>query len=153
MAMKVRIGLALVIVGCLGAAGCASDLGGGSYERTETRRVMQVRMGVVESVRQVRLEGTESGVGVLAGTAIGGIAGSNVGGNRGSMIGGVLGAVAGGIAGAAAEQLATKKMGLEITVKLDSGDLLAVIQEADDTFQVGDRVRLLSDHRTTRVSH
>ena len=48
-------------------AGCAQmgagNLGGGSYERAEARRVMSVRMGIVEGVRPVKLEGSSSGVG------------------------------------------------------------------------------------------
>jgi outer membrane lipoprotein SlyB len=42
---------------------------------------------------------------------------------------------------------------LEITVKLDSGTMLAVVQEADVQFAPGDRVRLLESGGTTRVSH
>jgi outer membrane lipoprotein SlyB len=38
-------------------------------------------------------------------------------------------------------------------VMLDGGQYIAVVQEADEEFQVGDRVRVLSGRRTTRVSH
>jgi outer membrane lipoprotein SlyB len=61
--------------------------------------------------------------------------------------------VAGGVAGQAAEQGATRQTGLEITVKLDSGRLIAVTQAADESFKPGDRVRVLSDGATARVSH
>jgi outer membrane lipoprotein SlyB len=84
--------------------GCASGRGGDDYERTEARRVYEVKMGVVESVRTVKLEGTESGIGAAAGGAVGGIAGSGVGGGKGSIVGAVIGAVVGGIAGAAAKK-------------------------------------------------
>jgi outer membrane lipoprotein SlyB len=40
-------------------AGCASGLGGADYERREARRVQEVKMGVVDSVRPVKLEGTK----------------------------------------------------------------------------------------------
>jgi outer membrane lipoprotein SlyB len=111
-------------------------------------------MGVVESVRQVTIEAPKSGVGTLAGGAIGGVAGSNIGGgNRGSAVGTILGAVAGGIAGNAIEQGATRKPGLEITVKLDSGELRAITQAADESFRPGERVRLLSGGGVTRVTH
>lgn len=114
---------------------------------------MNVRMGVVESVRQVTIEGDKTPVGALAGGAIGGIAGSNVGGGKGSSVGAILGAVAGGVAGSAIEQNASKRIGLEITIKLDSGQLIAVTQEADEAFRPGERVRILSGHGATRVSH
>jgi len=42
---------------------------------------------------------------------------------------------------------------VEITVRLDNGELKAITQDADESFRPGDRVRLLSDRRTTRVTH
>lgn len=135
-------------------AGCASSNSGSVYSRDEARKTQTVRMGVVESVRTVRLEGTKSPVGTVAGGAVGGIAGSSIGGGgRTSAVGAVLGAVVGGLAGSAAEEGLTRKDGLEITVKLDSGTMLAVVQEADVQFAPGDRVRLLESGGTTRVSH
>jgi outer membrane lipoprotein SlyB len=111
-------------------------------------------MGVVESIRQVKLEGTKSPIGTVAGGVVGGIAGSAVGGNdKVSAIAAVIGAVAGGIAGAAIEEGATKADGIEITVKLDSGSLIAIVQEATDQFTPGERVRLIESNGNTRVSH
>src|SRR5258706_1331608 len=105
------------------------------------------------SRREVQIEGTRSGIGPAAGAAGGGIAGSCVGQGRGSAVGAVVGAVAGGVAGQAAEQGATRQVGYEITVKLDNGQLIAVTQGADEMFRAGDRVRVLSDGYTTRVTH
>lgn len=134
-------------------AGCASGLGSGDYERTEARRAYEVKMGVVQHVRSVRLEGTDSGVGTVAGGAVGGIAGSEVGGGKGSYVGAVVGAVVGGLAGAAAEEVATRKPGVEVTVRLDSGRTLAIVQEdTGEKFAVGDRVRLLESGNQVRVT-
>lgn len=134
-------------------AGCASGLGSTDYERVESRRVYEVKMGVVESVRAVKLEGTDSGVGAAAGGVVGGIAGSTAGEGRGSAIGAVLGAVVGGIAGSAAEEMATRKPGIEIIVRLESGRLIAVVQEkGNDTFAPGDRVKLLESGGQVRVT-
>lgn len=144
---SIAIGLSVIIL-----AGCASSQSGSSYSRSATRGEMSVRLGVVESVRQVTIEGTKSAVGPAAGAVIGGIAGSNIGQGRGSTVGAVLGAVAGGVAGSAIEEGTTKKAGLEITVKLDSGQLIAVTQEADEQFRPGERVRVLSGSGVTRVS-
>ncbi len=149
--MRTRL-IAIGMVSLLLAA-CASSNSGGVYSRDEARKVQTVRTGVVESVRQVKLEGTKSPVGTVAGGAVGGIAGSSVGGGRGSAIAAVIGAVAGGLLGSAAEEGFTRKDGVEITVKLDGGTMLAVVQEADDTFKAGERVRLLESGGTTRVSH
>ncbi len=112
-----------------------------------------VKTGVVESVRTVKLEGTKSPVGTVAGGAIGGIAGSSVGGGRGSAIAAVIGAVAGGLAGSAIEEGVTRKDALEITVKLDGGGLIAIVQEADEQFNPGEKVRIVEGGGTTRVSH
>lgn len=134
-------------------AGCASGKGSDDYQRSETRRVYEVKMGVVESVRTVKLEGTASGVGTVAGGAIGGIAGSEAGRGKGSAVGAVLGAVVGGLAGAAAEEGLTRKTGQEITVKLDSGRTIAVVQEdTGETFARGDRVRILESGGQARVT-
>lgn len=133
--------------------GCATPgLGGGSYSREQARREQTVRVGVVESIREVKLEGTRSGIGPGAGAVAGGVAGSTVGHGRGSAVAAIAGAVVGGIAGQAAEQGLTAKRGVEVTVKLDSGQMLAIVQEADETFRPGDRVRILSDGATSRVT-
>ncbi len=133
--------------------GCASGTGGKDYSREQTRVVQEVQMGVVEAVREVNIEGTKSPVGAGAGAVVGGVAGSTVGGGKGSVVGAAVGAVLGGLGGAAAEEAITRNKGVEITVKLDSGRLIAVTQTADESFQVGDRVRILTGGGTTRVSH
>ena len=145
----------LLIVGLvslfLGA--CASSNSGSVYSRDDARKVQTVKTGVIESVRQVKLEGTKSPVGTVAGGAVGGIAGSSVGGGRGSAIAAVIGAVAGGIAGSALEEGITRKDALEITVKLDGGGLIAIVQEADEAFNIGENVRIIENGGTSRVSH
>jgi outer membrane lipoprotein SlyB len=134
-------------------AACASSNSGSVYSRDSARKVQTVRTGVVESVRQVKLEGTKSAVGTLAGGAVGGVAGSTIGHGKGSTIGAVIGAVAGALAGSAIEEGVTRKDALEITVKIDGGALVAIVQEADEEFRAGDKVRLIDDGGTTRVSH
>lgn len=133
--------------------GCPAGTGGKDYSRGQARNVQEVQMGVVESVRVVSIEGTKSPVGAGAGAVVGGVAGSSVGGGRGSVVGATVGAVLGGLGGAAAEEAVTRDQGIEITVKLDSGRLIAVTQAADEEFRVGDRVRVLSGGGVTRVSH
>lgn len=88
--------------------GCASSLTGDSYSRDEARRVQTVRMGTIESLRPVKIEGTKTPIGGGAGAIVGGVAGSAVGGGRGSIVAAVIGAVAGGLAGSAAEEGLTR---------------------------------------------
>lgn len=145
--------LLLVAFISLFLAACASSNSGNVYKRDDARKVQTVKTGVVESVRIVKLEGTKSPIGTVAGGAIGGIAGSSIGGGRGSAIAAVLGAVVGGLAGSAAEEGITRKDGLEITVKLDGGAMIAIVQEADEAFKPGDKVRIVENADTSRVTH
>jgi outer membrane lipoprotein SlyB len=147
------LAVACSAVALLGLSACAGSQSGSAYTRSQTRGEMLVRMGVVESVRTVTIEGTQSGVGAIAGGVLGGIAGSNVGQGSGSTAGAVVGAVLGGLAGQAIEEQGSKKSGLEITIRLDSGQIIAVTQEADEAFNPGERVRILSGDGVTRVSH
>lgn len=151
--MKRTVAVALIAAGSLLLAGCPAGLGSRDYSRDQARTVQEVQMGVVESVREVNIEGTKTAVGAGAGAVVGGVAGSTVGSGRGSVVGATVGAVLGGVGGAAAEEAVTRQKGIEITVKLDSGRLIAITQTADEAFRVGDRVRVLSDNFTTRVSH
>lgn len=151
--MSKPFAVAFVAASALLLAGCPAGLGGKDYSRSQARTVQEVQMGIVESVREVRIEGTKTPIGAGAGAVVGGVAGSTVGSGRGSVVGTTVGAVLGGLGGAATEEAVTRQKGLEITVKLDSGRLLAITQAADEQFRVGDRVRVLSGGGTTRVSH
>jgi len=150
-----RFMIALPVAALLGVlvSGCASSNAGNVYSRDEARKVQTVKTGVIESVRQVKLEGSKTPIGTVAGGVVGGVAGSTVGHGAGSTIAAVIGAVAGGLAGSAIEEGVTRKDGVEITVKLDSGPLVAIVQEANEEFHPGEKVRLLESGGTTRVSH
>jgi outer membrane lipoprotein SlyB len=147
----------LPVVVAILLTGCASGLTSSAYSRDQARRAMEVQIGSVEHIREVKIEGTATGrglsVGASAGGMVGAIAGLGAGNGRGSLVGSIIGSVAGGLIGAAAEESVTARDGIEITVRLDNGKLLAVTQEKDqaEVFNVGDRVRVLSDGSVTRV--
>jgi outer membrane lipoprotein SlyB len=113
----------------------------------------QVRFGVVDSVRPVRIMPGETGVGTAGGAVLGGLAGSTVGGGTGQVAGAVGGAILGGILGSNIERSANERPGVEVTVLLDNGRYISVVQEADEVFRPGDRVRILSGRGVTRVTH
>ncbi|MDO9221115.1 MAG: hypothetical protein Q7T90_08815 [Thiobacillus sp.] len=148
-----RLSLVFVAAAVVVLGGCASGTGGKDYSREQARTVQDVQMGVVELVREVNIEGTKTPIGAGAGAVVGGVAGSTIGSGRGSVVGATVGAVLGGLGGAAAEEGVTRQKGVEITIKLDSGRIIAITQAADEAFRVGDRVRVLSGGGTTRVSH
>jgi len=132
-----------MVVATLGLGGCASSMSGDVYSRDQARKVQRVDEGEIIMVREVLIEGTKSGLGVIAGGAVGGVLGSMVGGGKGQTLATVGGAVAGGGAGAAAEEAATRQKGLEITVKLENGEVVSVVQAADREYLVGDEVKVL----------
>ncbi|MND75274.1 MULTISPECIES: glycine zipper 2TM domain-containing protein [Pseudomonas] len=135
--------------------GCASSLTGDTYTRDEARRVQTVRMGTIEALRPVKIEGTKTPIGSGAGAIVGGVAGSSVGGGKGSIVAAVIGAVAGGLVGAAAEEGMTRTQGVEITVREDDGSTRAYVQavQENEIFRVGERVRIMTVDGTSRVSH
>jgi len=147
--LKLMVVLSMVVL----LVACASSNSGSVYSRDEARKVQTVKTGVVEGVRLVKLEGTKTPIGAGTGAVVGGVAGSTIGHGAGSVVGAVAGAVAGGLLGSAAEEGITRKDGVEITVKLDTGTMVAIVQEADEQFFPGEKVRLLERDSVTRVSH
>lgn len=145
----------LTIIGVvfLSLIGCATSKDGDVYSRDQSQRVHTVAMGKVLDVRKVKIEGTKSGVGTIGGGVIGGIAGSTVGGGRGSAIAATLGAIVGGIAGSAIEEGTMRQDGVELTIELDSGKVIALVQafEHDNEFLINDRVRVLTNKGESRV--
>ncbi|WP_245673433.1 glycine zipper 2TM domain-containing protein [Endozoicomonas ascidiicola] len=133
--------------------GCMTDTTGTTYSSGEARRIQQVSFGTISELQYVKIEGTEGAVGTIAGAAIGGIAGSTVGGGRGSDIAAVLGGVAGGVLGSMTEKELTGQQGIEMTIRLDSGSYISVVQEANPNapLQIGDKVKILTQGNTTRV--
>jgi outer membrane lipoprotein SlyB len=133
--------------------GCASSRSGQVYSRDQARQVQTVENGTVESVKEVMIEGTKTPIGTAAGGVTGAVLGSTVGSGSGKTVATVLGALAGAAAGTAAEEGLTRKPGLEIVVKKDSGQTIVIVQEADVMIAAGDRVRIITaSDGTTRVS-
>jgi outer membrane lipoprotein SlyB len=151
--MKSLKNVGVLLAAAVLAAACAYPAGSRDYRGYEVMGEQSVRFGVVETVRDVRLHAGESGVGTVGGAALGGIAGSNVGGGTGQVAGAIGGAILGGILGSNIERSANERPGVEVTVQLDNGQYISVVQQADEAFRPGDRVRVLSGRGATRVTH
>ena len=148
--------LGLVGAAAIGAfilGGCAYHAGSADYRGYEVRGEQSVRFGVVESVREVKIDPRETGVGTAGGAVLGGMAGSHAGGGSGQVAGAIGGAILGGIIGQNLEKSANERRGVEVTVLLDSGKYVAVVQEGDENFRSGDRVRILTGRGSTRITH
>ena len=72
---------ASVAAASLMLVGCQSNLTGDSFSRDEARTVQTVRMGTIESLRPVRIEGTGTPIGAGAGAITG--AGTTTGADTG----------------------------------------------------------------------
>ncbi|HWM44805.1 MAG TPA: glycine zipper 2TM domain-containing protein [Burkholderiales bacterium] len=131
-------------------AGCAS-VGPNDYSRSEARVVQTVAYGTVESVRAARLTEDKPIVGTLAGAALGGLLGNSIGHGGGRAAATVIGAVGGGIAGNAIERHATAQDVQEIVIRLDNGTTIAVVQGATQGLETGQRVRVLTGPKGSRV--
>ncbi|MGT2472383.1 glycine zipper 2TM domain-containing protein [Paraburkholderia terrae] len=153
-----RLVLGAVIASSLAVSGCAYNSSSADvYTSSQAQREETVRMGVVDSVRAVKISsnnGQPSGIGAIGGGALGAVAGSAIGGGRGSILTGIVGGLAGAVAGNTIENSTAMRDGVEITVRLDNGDMRAITQSATgEIFRAGERVRLLSSGGVTRVTH
>jgi outer membrane lipoprotein SlyB len=153
-----RLIVATLIAGSLAMSGCAVNSSSPDvFTASQAQREQTVRMATVDSVRAVRIStnnGQPSGVGAVGGAALGALAGSSIGGGRGSVATGIVGGIGGAVAGNAVENRVAMRDGIEITVRLDNGDMRAITQTATgEIFRAGDRVRLLSSGGVTRVTH
>jgi outer membrane lipoprotein SlyB len=158
MKTSTRLMLVTLLAGSVTMTGCAYNSSSPDvYTAGQAQREESVRFGTVESVRAVTIssnDGQPSGLGAIGGGALGAVGGSAIGGGKGSIVTAIIGGLAGAVAGNAIENGAAKRPGVEITVRLDNGDLRAITQSATgEMFQAGDRVRLLSSAGVTRVTH
>jgi outer membrane lipoprotein SlyB len=137
-ATALLVSLTLIVI-----SGCAPSTSGNVYSRHEAKSVQRARHGEVLYVREVAIEGGST-LGTIAGGVMGYALGSAVGGGSGSKIAKTGGAIAGSAAGGAAQRAAGTEIGLEITVEMDNGELITVVQKADEHFDVGDSVRVIT---------
>jgi outer membrane lipoprotein SlyB len=143
-----------IVFVCFYITGCADNLSGDTYSRDEARRTMAVQYGTVDAVRPVVIQGERGFLGNVGGAVVGGVAGNAVGNGSGRAIATAVGAVAGSVLGSATQERATRAQGAEITVRLDNGSGIAVVQEVENLneFVPGQRVRLTQANGTTRVA-
>jgi outer membrane lipoprotein SlyB len=151
--MKIQATLAALLIISMATTGCQStSQGSKTYTRGQAQKGMTVEYGIVETVEDVTIATEESGFGAIAGAVVGGIVGSTIGGGDGAKLATAAGAVGGAAAGSAVEKSRGKKTGVEVQVKLDSGKTVVIVQEKDDEYAVGARVRVItSGDGTLRV--
>lgn len=140
-----------VVVATLGACASSSP---DVIQRGDAQRLAQVQDGVILSVRNVVVDGSQSGVGGAVGGVVGAIGGySGSGVAREAQVLGVLAGVAGAAAGNAIERFSTKEEAVEILVQLKGGDRRAIVQaKGGEQLAAGDPVILITTGGKVRVT-
>ena len=122
--------------------GCAHrSMSSQTFPSSSAQAVWNVEYGEVVDVRTVKVEGEFSLLGALVGGAVGHAAGMEISDSRNA---GAVGSIAGAVAGTSIEKAVSATEGLQITVELDSGRTVAIVQDVEEPFQNGERVRVLS---------
>jgi len=124
---------------------------GSTYSGQQAMQVQQVRLGTVLDIRQVQIvqqPQSPSYGGAAVGAAMGGLIGNQVGNGNGRVAATVLMTALGGLAGEGAGSAynTVKAQALEIIVRMESGETLAITQAIDAdaaSLRNGDRVRLI----------
>mgnify|MGYP001821683814 FL=1 len=139
---RFAVALGAIILGT--ASGCATrSLSGDVYNRSDAQKAWRAHWGEVVGVRSVTIEGEPSALGTSGGGLVGYSLGRVVGSGSGSRVAGAVGGVAGAVAGQQVEKAATTEGGIELTVDMDRGDVLVIVQSDDVDFAAGERVRVL----------
>jgi outer membrane lipoprotein SlyB len=128
-------------------AGCASSASSKVYPRYQAQQAWTVEYGKIAGLDSVLIEGERSYLGQAGGGYIGYEVGRAAVDGSGRGVAGAVGAVAGAVAGDAVEERVTRQQGLQITVDLDEGPTVAIVQAADQPFAVGERVKVLRGQR------
>jgi len=147
---KSLISASLIALAALSACSTTSP---DVIQRNEAQRMAVVQDATVLSVRNVTVDGSQSGAGAVTGGVVGAVAGSSVGGRREGQIVGVLGAVAGAVIGNAIERSSTREEAIEVLVQLRNGERRSIVQaKGSETLNPGEAVILVTTGGKTRVT-
>jgi len=134
------------------ASGCTFPSSRRSVPAAQANVLQRSELGVVTSVREVNIEGSKGQLGLYGGGIIGGAVASGGSGVAGRVTQ-AAGAVAGAVVGQAVEEVATRRVAQEITIRLDDGSTVTVTQEiSTGRFIDGDRVRVINGGGNARVT-
>lgn len=138
----------LLLFCCFFAFSCARDVSSDSYSASSAGSVGKVDEGIIIEIREVKLEGSNSGAGTTVGSLAGGAAGATIGQGRGSLLGMVGGAIAGAFVGAFTEKELTEQKANQYFIRLNSGSIITVIQGKKNALSVGQKVMVLYGRET-----
>lgn len=140
--MKIRIlfTAAILSTATIGLTACNPNMSANNYNYANTGYAQQTIPGTIVSMRPVQVR-NNTGVGTGVGVAGGAIAGSMIGGGwRSNLAGALGGAVVGGLVGNAAENRFGTQTAIEYIVKGTNGRSWTIVQGAQTSLAVGQRV-------------
>jgi outer membrane lipoprotein SlyB len=141
----------LLAAALLVLAGCAAK---SSSTVSSTEGSTLVETGQVTNVRDVTTAGGQSqGIGSLIGGVLGGIAGSTIGGGYGRSAAVVGGGLAGGVAGHEIQKAGAVRKETEVSVRLASGETRTYSVKPDESFRIGDTIKVITNSGVSRLSH
>lgn len=144
---------ALTAVAAAALAACAPQQSGSVYSSSQALTASQVDFGTITGGRPVELRNAgqaDQVIGMLAGGVAGAAVGQQIGDGSGQVIATGLGALAGSYAGGRAGTYVGRAQSVEWFVRLDNGQNISVVQ-GDQTFAVGQRVRVIQSGGQTRL--
>jgi len=143
--------LGLGLSGFLG--GCTFPSSTSMVPQSQVGVARSLSMGTVVSSEPVGIEGQKTNLGQMGGGGLGGVAASRGRYDTGGLVAGAVGAVAGAVIGQAVEEVATRKEGQRITLRMDDGRMIEIVQHAEDGyFREGDRVQIAEGGGESTVS-
>ena len=148
---------AVFVFSLITLSGCTSpNPYGNAYSASDVQTVQQVYYGTVVKAEPVTIDASTKtdSIGTIAGAAIGGILGSEIGHGAGSALGAVGGALLGGYVGSEAASDLGKRNGVNLTIRLEDGKLISIVQEANPNmmFQPGEPVQVDVSGDSARVT-
>lgn len=137
-------------------AGCA-DLGGPRYGEgaapvSSAGESSSARYGRVTGLETVQVDKDyKFGIGTVVGAVAGGIIGHQFGGGTGQTLLTIGGTLAGAAAGTAAESKLKKQDAQKVTIAMQSGGTVVIIQPMDSRLRNGMNVQITGGGDTARV--
>ncbi len=100
---------------------------------------------VIESTREIKVEGKGSGFGAIAGGLVGGLLGNRVGAGNGRALATVAGAVGGGYAGNSIEKSTKAGIEYEMVVRFEDGTTQKFTRANPWPYGSGDKVKVVDN--------
>ena len=121
---------------------------GSIYDREDMGQPQSFSKGIIISLRDVSVQGTQSAVGIVSGAVAGGLAGSKVSEDQTiSAIGAIGGAVVGGLVGAKAEEIIMGNNASEFIIQPDIGEPFTFVQINEEKLKTGERVLIINSDK------